>query len=98
MKIAFHAEAEAELAEAVSYYEQRQPGLGQEFALAALSALSKVLSYPLAWPLMEQGIRRCLLNRFPYGIIYSPEPDAIFILAIMNLHRHPDYWKQRRQT
>jgi toxin ParE1/3/4 len=46
---------------------------------------------------MEQGVRRCLLNRFPYGIIYSPESDVIFILAIMNLHRHPDYWKNRKE-
>jgi len=33
---------------------------------------------------------------FPYGILYIEEPEEIFILAIMHLHRYPDYWKERK--
>jgi hypothetical protein len=32
MSYAFHAQAEAELNEAVDYYTARQPGLGRDFA------------------------------------------------------------------
>ena len=78
------------------YYEDFEPGLGEEFAMEVFFALSNILSYPQAWPLLEEGVRRCLINRFPYGIIYSPEPEGIFILAVMHLHRSPDYWKPRR--
>jgi len=35
-------------------------------------------------------------SRFPYGVLYSIEPDRVYILAVMHLHRHPDYWKSRR--
>jgi len=35
------------------------------------------------------------VKRFPYGVLYSEEADGIFILAVMNLHRAPDYWKRR---
>lgn len=30
-----------------------------------------------------------------YGILYTEEPEGIFILAVMHLHRNPDYWKHR---
>ncbi|KOR28141.1 plasmid stabilization protein, partial [Achromatium sp. WMS1] len=35
--------------------------------------------------------------RFPYGILYRETLDAngIFIIAVMNLHRKPGYWKYR---
>ena len=41
-------------------------------------------------------IRRCLTNRFPYGIIYYEKDDEIIILAVMQLNRKPDYWKDRQ--
>lgn len=28
--------------------------------------------------------------------LYSIESDRVYILAVMHLHRHPDYWKSRR--
>jgi len=52
------------------------------------------LGYDFAF---DGDIRRCLTNRFPYGILYSIESDRIFILAVMHLHRDPDYWKHRME-
>lgn len=40
-------------------------------------------------------IRRSLVSRFPYGVLYSEVDNKIHILAVMNLHRQPDCWKQR---
>ncbi len=36
-----------------------------------------------------------MLNIFPYGVLYSIEADQIYILAVMNLNKDPDYWKYR---
>ncbi|HRU71636.1 MAG TPA: type II toxin-antitoxin system RelE/ParE family toxin, partial [Kiritimatiellia bacterium] len=44
----------------------------------------------------DHEIHRCLVHRFPYGVLYSIESDGIFVLAVMNLHRDPDYWKRRQ--
>ena len=96
MTFGFHPEAEAELVEAVAFYERAEPSLGEEFSLEVRAAMRNVLSYPNAWPALEGGVRRCLVNRFPYGILYSVEPDRIFVLAVMHLHRRPGYWKERR--
>ena len=96
MNCAFHPEAETELAEAIDFYENREAGLGEGFAREVQYTIQNILSYPLAWPAIEEDVRRCLTPRFPYGILYSVEPDRIYVVALMNLRRKPGYWKRRR--
>lgn len=96
MTFEFHPDAEAEFLNAIGYYEGCESGLGQDFALEIYSTIQNILSCPKAWPLLDDEIRRCMSNRFPYGILYSVEADRIYILAVMHLHRQPNYWKQRQ--
>lgn len=98
MNYFFHPEAEKELIEAVDYYEGIELGLGYDFALEVFSAIQKSADFPDAWTPLKDKIRRSILKRFPYGIIYSKERKGLFILAIMNLHRRPNYWKDREKV
>jgi len=91
----FHPEAEEEFLSAISYYHDCQEDLGDDFFCEAQAAIKRILDYPKAWPILEKEVRRCLLNRFPYGILYSIEPDGIFIIAVMPLKLNPGYWKYR---
>jgi hypothetical protein len=95
MTFSFHPEAEDEFVKAIAYYEGCEPGLGEDFSLQIHTAIRNILAFPNAWPVLVPHIRRCLANRFPFGVLYSVESDYIFILAVMHLHRHPDYWKSR---
>lgn len=95
MTFSFHPEAESEFRQAIDYYEDREQGLGYDFSIEVFNTIRNIVNYPTAWPIIEEGMRRCLVNRFPYGVIYSIEQDEIFILAVMHLRRHPDYWKNR---
>jgi len=95
MTFSFHPEAEKEFLEAINYYENRERGLGYDFAIEVFATIQNIVIYPTAWPALEEGVRRCLVHRFPYGVIYSIEQEEIFLLAVMHLHRHPDYWKNR---
>ena len=95
MTFSFHPEAQLELHEAIDYYEDCERGLGYDFSIEVLGTVQNITNYPTAWPVIEEGVRRCLVNRFPYGVVYSIEQDEIFILAVMHLHRHSDYWKNR---
>ncbi len=95
MTFSFHPEAKDEFNEAIEYYEGCGLGLGYDFSIEVYTAIQNIINHPTAWPIIEEGVRRCLVNRFPYGIIYSIEGNGIFILAVMHLHRHPDYWKNR---
>ena len=96
MYYSFHPEAEAEFTEAIDYYESCAPGLGHDFALEVLSAVERILAHPKAWPILEEEVRRCHTSRFPYGVLYAAESEGIVILAVMHLHRDPDYWRHRR--
>jgi hypothetical protein len=95
MSFEFHQEAEEELVYAVSYYEGLEQGLGLDFSREVHASIQSVVEYPKLWPSIDREIRRCLVHRFPFGVLYSIESSGIFIVAVMHLHRDPDYWKQR---
>jgi hypothetical protein len=44
---------------------------------------------------MSKNTRRCLVNRFPFGVIYQLKSDRLHIVAIADLRRHPEYWLNR---
>jgi len=95
MKFSFHPEAEKEFLDDIDYYEEREENLGFDFAVEVYAAIRLAAVYPKAWPNLEGEVRRCQTKRFPFGVLYSEEADGIFILAVMHLHRDPDYWKHR---
>ena len=95
MTIVFHPEAEQEFYDAIGYYESQQPGLGEDYHAEIMATVARITNSPKVWPVLDADIRRCLTHRFPYGVLYSIEQEAIYILAVMPLRRHPDYWKHR---
>ena len=95
MRYSFHPAAETEFVKAVEYYEEREEGLGHDFAVEVYATIERILAHPQAWPVIEEDIRRSLVRRFPYGILYAEDEDEIFVVAVMHLHREPDYWKRR---
>ncbi len=95
MSFSFHPEAQHEFDEAVTYYDACQPGLGTEFAEEVYAAVQGILRYPEAWTRSSVNTRRCLMRRFPYGVIYQAKAEAIRIIAVANLSRRPGYWMKR---
>ena len=64
MNYSFHAAAEAELNQAVDYYNTCRPDLGWEFAQEVHAAIQSILARPAAWTPLSEHTRR-----FPYGVI-----------------------------
>ena len=96
MKYVFHPEALAEYAEAVQFYTQQRTELAQAFINAVEDAVYRLRDSPTRYSVIEEDIRRCMLRRFPYVILYVIEPDYILILAVMHCSRNPKYWKNRK--
>lgn len=95
MKIIILAVAEQELAETIDYYNAECSGLGYEFAVEVKDSLKRIRAFPDAWPRFSLCTRRCLVNRFPYGILYQQDNDKIIVYAIMHLKRNPEKWAKR---
>lgn len=89
--------AQVEFEEAVTHYESEQNGLGDRFRREVLCSISRIRQFPAAYQTFSPNTRRCLISKFPFGIIYhySPEQDEVVIVAIAHLHRRPDYWASR---
>ncbi len=94
MSYKFLRPALAEVREAVTFYESKAPGLGREFLTELRATIQRITTNPQAWTALTEEIRRCRLRRFPYGVIYTIEPDHILIVSVMHLHRHPKSWQQ----
>jgi hypothetical protein len=95
MTFSFHPHAEKELDKAVRYYEKCSSGLGLEFAEEVYAAISRIIAYPNAWTKISKNTRRCLTNRFPFGLIFQIKDSTLRIIAVANLNRKPEYWKKR---
>lgn len=98
MKWFFHPLAEQELDKAVDYYEDCLAGLGLDFAREIHAAIHRIIQYPEAWSQISENTRRCLVSRFPFGIVYQIKTDVIVIIAVANLRRRPEYWQERRDS
>ena len=96
LKIEFHKLAEEELNEAAGYYEAEVAGLGMAFLAEVEHAIGSIREHPQACPRILQVVRKKLLRRFPYSILYSLVSSNVRILAIANQKRRPLYWRNRK--
>lgn len=96
MTFDFHPAAQDEFMAAVDWYEAKAPGLGLDFAAEVREAISRAVMLPVAWPDLGDGVRRVLVHRFPYGVLYAATAESVSILAVMHLRREPGYWRDRR--
>jgi toxin ParE1/3/4 len=66
--------------------------LGDEFVEEFERQILRVASSAKQWSVIQQGIRRALLRRFPYVIYYKyVEADRIRITVVKHQRRHPSY-------
>jgi plasmid stabilization system protein ParE len=95
MKVRFLKVAQAEVDDAFAWYETQSHGLGTQFLDDFDRTIRRIVAYPLASSAMKDDLRRCLLSRFPYGIIYGIDSETIVVVAVAHLHREPRYWIDR---
>lgn len=95
MGISFHPEAAQEYEQAIDYYEGCQLGLGKQLVQEIDAAIQHIVDYPHAWSVIKGNLRRILVRRFPFGLLYVFENNEIQIIAVMHLNRSPNYWEKR---
>lgn len=101
--ISLSPEAVLELTEAAAWYETRQRGLAAKFLQEIDHTQRTIQSRPLSFPKLvttniDLEIRRALLPRFPYALVFIELQAETRILAVAHLKRHPDYWLNRLQS
>ncbi len=95
MRVVFAKPAKQELEDAARYYELEYPGLGKRFKEEVKKSVLRIAEYPQAWSVVHGELRKYLLHKFPYKLLYALEEDHIFVIAVAHQHRKPDYWIDR---
>jgi toxin ParE1/3/4 len=93
--VVFSDDARAELRAAKNFYDAVSPRLAERFAQAAELAVQRVAAAPLTWPPVAHNIRRCLLSRFPYSLVYRTDAEPLRVIAVMHHRQRPGYWRGR---
>ncbi len=94
-RVVFSKYARQELEDAVEYYELKFPGLGDKLKVEVKKAVIRICGYPQARSVERGEIRKALLYKFPYKLLYSVEEDHLFIIAFAHQHQKPNYWVDR---
>jgi toxin ParE1/3/4 len=89
LPVIIRPEAEEDLTQAYLWYNEKRPGLGDEFLLKVEAALDLISENPDSNPIIYNGIRRKLIGRFPYAVFYVKNRKSISVLAVTHLKRHP---------
>lgn len=95
MRVRLLTLAQTELDDAFTWYECQSRGIGTQLLDDFDRAVRRSVAYPYSNVEIEEGVRRCLLSKFPYGIIYGIDGETIVVVAFAHLHREPRYWTER---
>jgi toxin ParE1/3/4 len=94
-------EAIDEFDDAAEYYDQQREGLSEDLLIELKKTLEAVETRPLSFPrLMDVPdglrIRRALLHRFPFAVVFLELPDGrLRVIAFAHARRRPGYWLSR---
>lgn len=94
-QIRLREEAEQDLDDAASWYEDRRNGLGMEFLDAVSSAFTDISANPNQFPTVHRRTRRALLAKFPYGVFFVMRSSNIDVIAVFHASRNPRVWRGR---
>jgi plasmid stabilization system protein ParE len=97
VQLIFLTLARDELTEAKRFYNRQQKGLGESFKREAEAAAKLIQERPLAWQVEVEPVRRFIMDRFPYKMLYIVREELIVVIAVAHQHRQPDYWVDRIQ-
>ncbi len=73
--------AEADFADAVRWYGRIRYGLAADFVLCVDATVDRIMHNPHAYSPLFLNVRRALVRRFPYGVIYRVTDTLVKIEA-----------------
>jgi hypothetical protein len=77
------------------FLDEAGAGVADAFLAEVTEAINRIERYPNAWQKLSGQWHRCLMRRFPYGLIYTHNDHEILVVAVAHLHRNPNYWQDR---
>jgi toxin ParE1/3/4 len=98
-RVEFRPEVEQDVAEATTWYEACQVGLGAEFVEEVICVWNALAENPLLNSRRDpaKNIRWRYPERFPYRIVYQVDEleKTVIVVAVLHSARHNREWRKR---
>jgi plasmid stabilization system protein ParE len=96
--VRFRSEAVSDVLLARDWYDSQRTGLGDDFVRSLEQVIDLMSQLPEAFPEIAVGLRRALLERFPYAVYYRLNADVVDVIACLHTRRSPSRWRIRGGT
>jgi len=96
-RVLLRPEAEADIGDAATWYEEQKADLGIEFVEAVFRAVDALSVNPLLTSRRHRrrNIRWVFPDRFPYRIIYEVAIDTVIVISVLHAARRERHWRER---
>jgi len=94
MKIKILSSALDDLSNGYNFYENQLDGLGSFFLETLFSDIDSLRIYAGIHQKVF-GYHRLLSKRFPYAVYYSLDSETVFVNAVLDCRRNPEWIKKR---
>lgn len=84
--------ARLQIAEAVDWYDSQSPGRGDDFLRSLEETIEAICRNPYQFQTLRGDLRRAVLRRFPYLVIYAASEHEVTVLRCVHARRHPRAW------
>jgi|ERR1043165_1963386 plasmid stabilization system protein ParE len=95
LPIVFLDEARAEFDSAADWYNAQKRGLGTRFISHVEEAIDSIAANPRKHQKIFEDVRRAVVKKFPYTVLYQEQAHCILIVAVFHGRRDPSVWQSR---
>lgn len=94
MKVELTSTAKRDFNEAFGWYRDKaRRGVARKFNAAVNASLAKIAADPLIYARTFEAYRVCLVNGFPYAIVFKEDDDSVVVRRIVHTSRDTDEWQ-----
>lgn len=93
--IRFHPQAPYDIADAISWYEEKSMPLANSFRAALREAFARIRLQPLTYGIVFDDVRVARVARFPYLVQYRIHSEVPVVLGVFHSASNPEKWRRR---
>src|SRR5437773_2111744 len=93
--VIYTEEAAVDVVAHYGWYENREPGLGEDFLRCVEACVLRIQRNPRFLPVVGYGVCPALVRRFSFEIFYETTKDSIVIYSVFHSSQDPQKWRAR---
>lgn len=93
--VIFTPAAKLDVIEARDWYGARSPAAMRGFIAELDRQVGRIRENPVQFPVVSGDVRRTLLRRFPYALLYRDTGEGVVVIVCFHARRDPKVWRRR---